>query len=247
MISIITPTVRHEGLGLVDRALRRQGHTDYEWIIGSPDMPQNLKTPFVWVKDPKLDAGDIWSLNKCYNAMIEQSKGDLIVSWQDYTFTNPDTLDKFWFHYQNEPKTIVTAVGNKYQDDSWTVMTWKDPRERDDQGSFYQCFWNDIEGNLCSIPKQAVYDVGGFCNDMDKYYGLDFFNVLNRLNDIGGYDFKIDQSIKSYSLEHGRLNGESWDEDNWMAQNRYNHLVTRLKEAGRWPNVGCITPLNNPL
>lgn len=203
-ISVITPTVRLEGLKLVEKALNRQTFRDFEWIIQQPEG----KTE------------GVWSLNKDYNKAIRKSKGKLIVSWQDWTYAKPDTLEKFWFHYQNEPNTLITAVGNKYSDESWTVKTWQDPRERQDQGTFYPCYFNDIEFNLCSIPKEALYSVGGFDESMDIFYGMDGFSVVDRLNLLGGYDFKIDQTIKSFSLEHGRLNPK-WDELNWLGD-RYN-------------------------
>jgi len=200
MISVITPSVRLEGLEIVEKALRRQTTTDFEWLIND-----------------KRYKGGVWGLNRAYNDLISRAKGELLVSWQDYTFADPDCLEKFWLHYQSEPKTLITAVGNKYTDDTWTAKTWQDPRERDDQGSFYQCFPWDIEANLCSIPKQAMYDVGGFDEEMDfEGYGFDARGVFERLEMVGGYDFKIDQGIKSYSLEHGRPEG--WDENNMIGQ-----------------------------
>lgn len=242
MISIVTPTVRSRGLDLVDKALSRQTFKDFEWLPVGPHsvyLEHGFKRKFEckgkeFIEEPEKAEGDKWTLNKAYNKAIKEARGDLIVSWQDFTYAKPDTLEKLWFHYRQEPKTLVTAVGNKYTDETWSVQTWKDPRERDDQGTFYPCYWNDIEGNLCSVPKKAFYDVGGFDEEMDKWYGLDFFNVLNRLNDLGGYDFKIDQTIKSYSLEHGRLN-EHWDRDNWMANGRYNDHVENQRRNGVWP------------
>ena len=196
-ISVIAPTVRPKGLRLVEKALKRQTLQDFEFIVVRPEG-----------KKPK---GLYWTLYRDYNRGIRQSKGELIISWQDYTFTEADTLERFWFHYQNEPKTLVGAVGNKYEDDSWRVKTWSDPRERVDQGSFYQCYFNDIEFNLASIPRQAFYDVGGFDEELDKYSSLCGLDVLARLDIIGGWDFKLDQSIKSFSTEHGRL--PDWEEN----------------------------------
>jgi len=227
MISIITPTVRPEGLDLVRKALKRQTFKDWEWIVvGKQNIWNYMENkwnddyPFYWYEEPKLNKDDLWALNKAYNKALFQAKGELIVSWQDYTYAKPDALEKFWFHYQNEPKTLITAVGNKYADDKWIVKTWQDPREREDQGTFYPCFFNDIEFNLCSIPEEALYAVGGFDESLDKFYGMDGFSVVDRLNLLGGYDFKLDQTIKSFSLEHGRLNPK-WDELNWIGD-RYN-------------------------
>jgi hypothetical protein len=205
-ISVITPTVREEGLYLVEKALKRQSFRDFEWIIEKPigKTPKNC----------------VWTLNRDYNRAIKKAQGELIVSWQDYTFAKPDALEKYWYYYEKEPKTIISGVGNKYQDDHWTVKTWQDPRERDDQGTYYECFFNDIEGNFCSISKTAFYDIGGFDESLDRYYGMDFFSVLDRLNMVGGWNFKLDQSNKSFSLEHGRLNSQ-WDALNWLGD-RYN-------------------------
>lgn len=246
-ISVITPTVRPEGLVLVQKALRGQSFHDFEWIIVYSGLHTNIleKTGFTGfdskiVLDPGKKKGDIWSLNKAYNAGIRVAKGELIVSWQDYTFSKSGTLETFWQHYLDEPKTLVSAVGNKYESDSWDVMTWKDPREREDIGSFYPCYFQDIEWNLCSIPKQALYDVGGFDEGLDKWYGMDGYSVNERILDLGGYDFKLDQSIKSYSLEHGRLGGKDWDKKNAL-NGPYEKRREQLKKLHLWPQTGYLT------
>jgi len=179
-------------------------------VIGSPFKPE-IDIPHVWVQDPPKKKGDYWAIYKSYNAMLRKAKGDLIVTMQDYTFTPPDTLERFLFHYKDEPKTIVGAVGNKYADTDWKVKTWQDPRERADQGTYYQSFFNDVELNLSAFPKQSFYDVGGFDEYLDKYSSLCGYDVLDRLNLLGGWDFKLDQTIKSFSTEHGRLPG--WEKN----------------------------------
>lgn len=195
MISVLTPSVRPEGLALVEKALKRQTFRDFEFLVDT----ETTKNP-----------GDYWGIYKAYNRLVKKAKGDLVVSWQDWTYSDPETLEKFQFHHEQEPKTIVTGVGNKYQDDSWTVTTWQDPRIRTDQGTYYPCYFNDIELNLASFPKEAFYAVGGFDEDLDKWSSLCGLDVLARLNMIGGYDFKLDQTVRSYSLEHGRL--PQWEE-----------------------------------
>lgn len=213
-ISCITPSVRKEGLKLVEKALTRQTFQDFEWIVND-----------------KRYEGGYWGLNRAYNDLISRAKGELLISWQDYTFTDPHTLEKFFLHYRAEPKTLVTAVGNKYSNDLFSALTWKDPRERDDLGSYYECYPWDIEANLCSIPKQAMYEVGGFDEQMDfEGYGFDARGVFERL-DYLGYKFKIDQSIKSYSLEHGRPGG--WDEHNMI--NKWNEYKKQQFDSKRYP------------
>lgn len=213
MITVITPTVRHEGLLLVAKALKRQTFKSWEWIIISPTEPKlDYPISYTWMQDPPKEPGDVWSLNKAYNAALKAAKGELIVSWQDWTYARGEALQKFWTHYQLDKKKIVSGVGNKYSDETFSVVTWQDPRKRDDQGSFYPCYFNDIEFNFCAIPAKAFLDVGGFDEKLDKHFGMDGFSVLDRLNIAGGWDFHLDQSNETFSLEHGRL--PDWEEKN---------------------------------
>ena len=105
-------------------------------------------------------------------------------------------------------------MGNKYASVYPTLgeAVWFDPRITNQYGSYYPCYFSDIEWNFCSVPRQALYDVGGFDEELDKYFGMDGYSVNDRINLIGGYDFKINQTIRSYSIPHGRPN--QWDEYN---------------------------------
>jgi len=210
MISVITPSVRPEGLKLVEKALKRQTYTEFEWVICAPKKPENISIPFVFVQDPGKRPGTYWSIYQSYNRLCQTAQHPLLVSWQDYTYTNPDTLERFWRHYQTEPDTLVSAVGNKYSDDTFAVMTWKDPRERNDITRFYECYPQDIEWNLSSVPKKAVFEVGGFDESLETHSSLCGLDVLIRLDITKRWHFKLNQDIKSYSLEHGRL--PEWDE-----------------------------------
>ena len=217
MISVITPTVRPEGLALVAKALKRQTFKDFEWIIGSRVHPLHIEglklgIDYVFVQDPKKKPEEYWSVYKAYNNAIRAAEGNLIISWQDFTYAKPDALQKFWDHYQEDNKVIVTGVGNKYDNDEWIVQIWQDPRQRTDQGTYYGCFYNDIEINFAAFPKEAFYAVGGFDEEWgDKYSSVCGLDVLARLDIIGGWDFKIDQTNETFSLEHGRLHG--WEKN----------------------------------
>lgn len=211
-ISVISPSVRPEGLALVNKALRRQTFTDFEWLVVSPQDYGFGK----WVKEPPKNGGDYWGLNKAMNEAIRQAKGELVVSWQDWTYAKPNALEKFWQHYSLDHKKIVSGVGNKYQDESWSVVVWQDPRIRSDYGTFYPCFFNDIEFNFCALPLNAFYAVGGYDEYLDKMAGMDGYSVVERLNLLNdGWDFYLDQANESFSLEHGRLS-KDWDEKNWL-------------------------------
>jgi hypothetical protein len=215
-ISVITPSVRRKGLRIVLRALLRQSFQDFEWLIGSEFIPRELNHRKGWVRwIPDKFKGGFWSLNRVYNKLIENTKGELIVSWQDYTFAKPECLSRFLNCYYKNPNIVVGGVGHKYQTGAWNVVTWQDPRARQDQGSFYECYPWDVEANLCAVPKQAFYDIGGFDEKMDfEGFGFDARGVFERLDMLGKYKFYLDQSNESFSLEHPRPKG--WDKNNMI-------------------------------
>lgn len=228
-ISVITPSIRKEGLKLVQKALKRQNFKKFEWIVGSPEVPE---VDCIWIKD--IYKGGYWSLNRIYNDLIEKATGRLIVSWQDFTYANPDALEKFWDCYQTNKQAIVSGVGNKYMDDSWSAKTWQDPRERDDMGSFYECYPNDIEFNFCAFPLYSIYDIGGFDEGMDLLgFGMDGISVVERMDELG-FKFYLDQTNKSYSLEHDRPKG--WDKHN-LLNGGYTDRKQQLMAKGTWPKL----------
>lgn len=213
-LSVLTPSNRTlEGLKVVEKALRRQTFSkdSYEWVIGSPQKPEGLTLPFIWVQDPKKEEDDYWVFNKLMNKMVREAQGELIVSIQDFTSFTPQALNKFWFHFINNPNSAVSGVGGKYSDDTFIEQVWKDPRERDDQGTLYETYFNNWEGNFGSIPKKAILDVGGFDEYLDKYAGMDWYSVNYRAEKLG-YTYYMDQTNKSFSLEHGRY--DYWEERN---------------------------------
>ena len=234
-VSVFTPSIRIEGLKLVQKALKRQTYKNFEWIVCSPKVPE---VDCIWLKD--THKGGYWTLNRAYNDLIEKAQGDLIISWQDYTFADPDCLEKFVAHFEAEPKTLVSAVGNKYtQIEPYPMLkVWQDPRESERYGSYYKCVYNDVEWNLSSIPKSALYDIGGFDERLDfEGFGMDGFAVNDRINSLGTYDFKIDQSIKSYSLPHDRH--EDWDKFNlinggWILRKQ------KLIDKGVYPKLNYL-------
>lgn len=235
-VSVITPTIRPDGLELVEKALKRQTLNDFEWVVIAP---QEIKINGfglidTLLSDPPKKDGLKWTLNRAYNKAISQAEGELIISWQDYTYAGPDVVERFLTHFKQEPNTIVTGVGDKYTQVLPYPMlrTWRDPRKNNEYGTYYSCNFNDIEGNFCSVPKRAFYDIGGFDEKLDEYFGMDFYGVLNRLSDLGGYDFKIDQTIESYSLEHDRPDG--WSEYNALS-GPYEDRKTKLKLNDNWP------------
>lgn len=193
-ITVITASVRPEGIPIVQKHLRTQTFKDFEHIIQGREGSKD---------------GNYWTLNQDMNIAIRKANGELIVSIQDYTAFKPDALEKFWNHYEYTQRIVVSGWGDKYTKDDWLVKTWRDPRFTDE--SFREVPFHYIEGNFCAVPKEAFYEVGGFDEELDKYAGMDFYSVLDRMS-MRGWKFFLDGTNESFSLEHGRL--PSWEENN---------------------------------
>lgn len=225
-IVVITPTVRLEGLPIVQKALEEQTFVDFDWLVCSKEEPRNCWA--TWI--PDNFKGGFWTLNRAYNALIKASECDLVVSWQDFTYAGKNTLNRFWKHYQCNEKRLVSAKGNKYTDDTWMEKTWTDPRP-DGMANY-----KGVEWNLCSCPKKGLDLIGGFIDEMDFLgYGMDGFSVNERLA-LFGYEFYVDSKIESYSIGHGRI--DNWDENNLCF--KWNQTKNYLISRNLWPDVANI-------
>ena len=208
-ISVITPTIRPEGVDIIRKCLNRQDFEDYEWIVASPF---EYKDCDLWLKDPPKEKDDFWCLCKAWNQAYAHAKGELVVNIQDKIWFDHDLLSRFWFHYQNNPKALVGALGHQYSDVDENgkpqTVVWTDPRWRGDI-SFQEVPPSEMEMTVCSIPKQALFDCGGIDEEYDKVNGAQEKEMCFRLRKLG-YEFYLDHSIEYRALYHGRLT-ENWD------------------------------------
>lgn len=234
-ISILTPTIRKNGLKIVKDSLQKQIFRDFEWIIGSKFNPQIPEAK--WVVDD-FKSG-YWTLNRCWNKMFKSCVGELIVFLQDNIYIPPDGLSKFWELYQSNKEGAYTGVGDqfermgKYRPE---VCIWKDPRRTIEYGSYYEINWNDVEYNWAAMPKKLIYEVGGSDENLDfKGYGADLYQVSERLNDLG-YHFYIDQTNESFTIRHGRER-KDWDEKHVLFTGAYEKRKKELMTTGQWPKL----------
>lgn len=241
-ISILTPTIRKEGLPIVQKAIKKQTFKNFEWLIGSPFHPNIPST--TWVIDDI--EGGFWGLNRIYNRLIKQAQGELIVSWQDWIYAKPDALQKFWDQYQ-ETGGVISGVGDQYESiDSMGkphIKIWSDPRKRLDQGSFYECYPHDCEWNFCAVPKQALKDVGGFDEEMDfRCRGVDALQVNLRLDELS-WKFYLDQTNESYTIRHGREDyggQKEWDKTHGVFNGEHEKRIIELKKQKLWPSLNYL-------
>lgn len=238
-ISVITPTIRKDGLKIVREALSNQSFTDYEWLICSkfdPEIPEAR-----WIPDT-FDGG-FWTLNRAYNLLFKSATAPLIVSWQDNIWIPPDGLQKFADAYERlGDDVVISGVGDQYESigkyGQPEIKIWSDPRKTDKNGSFYECYPNDAEWNWCAIPRSAIYKIGGMDEKLDFLgYGGDQLQAVQRMDEVN-VRFFLDQSNESFTLRHGRddFGGQThWDENHVLFNGKYEQRKKELKETGKWP------------
>ena len=244
-VSVLTPTIRKEGLDLVHEALKRQTFDDFEWLIGSPFDPE-LKSswfPIDWV--PDTFEGGFWTLNRIYNKLFSQARGDLIVTLQDWIYVTPDGLEMFWEDFEaTDGNACISGVGDQYSEldalGKPSIKVWSDPRKHMKYGSFYECYFQDVEWNWAAIPKRAFFDVGGMDEKLDFLgYGGDQLQCCARMND-AGYRFYLNQLNESFTLRHGREDfggQEKWDKNHVLFNGRYEQRKKELILKGEWPRL----------
>ncbi len=175
MISVVTPTIRPKGLEPTRAALLTQTFRDFEWLV---DVN--------WTGEVDLNA----SLNR----LIRRAKGELIVFVQDYVELPVNGLQRFWEAYQRDPQ-FYTAPVSRY-DDSSETWDWRANRVG-------AVDWREWEIDCGSAPRQALIDIGGFDEELDRYWGYDNPNVGLRAHR-KGYEFYCLPEIKCREFDDNK-------------------------------------------
>lgn len=216
-ISVVTPTIRKEGLKMVRDCLDFQSLRDFEWLIGSKFDPGISEAK--WIKDDFT--GGFWTFNRISTKLCQEAKGDVIVFWQDFIWGGPDSLRKF---YENVMATdgAVSGTGNQYDkiDENGKPFhkVWDDPRKGAEikSGNFYECQPNDWEINFGAVKKEKLEKVNYFVDRADMIgYGADNVMLAEKL-EREGMRFYLDHTAESFTLRHKR---ERKDWDNFYIMN----------------------------
>lgn len=228
MISVVTPSVRKDLLPMVERCLKRQTFTDFEWLVASPaDLGFGT-----FVQEPPKREGDYYGLNKAWQAAFKVAKGKLFVSIVDGLWFPPDTLQKLWDHFDSSPMSCIGGVGDQYDqelDGKPEHKVWEDPRKKG--RNFYEIPPRDFEMCLASIPMQAIRDVGGIDIEFDRYAALSEKEMCERIGKTG-YRFFLDESLEYRAIKHPRLN-ESWDEHYQKGISYYAKCLQEIERGER--------------
>lgn len=176
-ISVLTPTIRPEGLKIVQECLAKQTLQDFEWLVevGIPERGHDL--------------------NASYNRMLKRAKGELMVSLQDYIKIQDNGLELFWQAHQSRPNTFFTAPVGK-------VLKWEDAPKWDWRESEHANMnWQMWEIDWGCAPMSALKKIGGFDEELDKGWTFDNVNVGYRAH-LEGYEFAHLVENKAVAFDH---------------------------------------------
>lgn len=186
-ISVITPTIRPESLADMRDCLKAQTFD---------------KNQFEWLVDINITGKH--DLNAAFNRLIRRSSGELVVFYEDYTRIMPDGLERFWKAYQDNPGTLFTAPLGKV--DAWTDSPrwdWRAYKQRDSQTDYTECLWRTCELDWGAIPRNILEKIGGFDEELDKWWSMDNVSVGMRA-DYEGYKFACVLTNPAIAIDHDK-------------------------------------------
>jgi len=178
LISILTPTIRPKGLEIVQKCLAEQTYQGFEWLVevGIPEKGNDLC--------------------KAINRMLKRAKGKWIVMLQDYIKILPDGLERF-LKVADEKKFITGSMGitEDWKDIKWD---WRAFRK------FEPIQYHECEADWMIAPKKAFFELGGYDEEYDNYWGMENVNIAFRAEKLG-YTFWVLSDNKAIQWAHDKF------------------------------------------
>ena len=161
-ISVITPSIRPEGLEITRKCLAEQTFKDFEWLV-------------------EIGTGNEHDLNKAFNRCLRRAKGEIVVFLQDYIKIEPNALQLITETFNGTFTTYPVGKTNQLDFSGDIKWDWR-------KNSIGEIGWNywEIDFGACSL--EQIKAIGGFDEELDKYWSCDNVNVGCRAN-IAGYKF----------------------------------------------------------
>ena len=240
MISVLTPSMRKDGLEVINSCLlteRFSSRYRMEWIVCSPE---NWGFGDTWIENPPKKDADLYALNKAFNSMFRMAQGNLAVVVCDHTWFPQGTMSKLWSHFLAQPQRCVRGTGNqfeRYGSKFYPVdMCWKDPvPEGRCENICYQINPWLAEFRLISLPMKGVRECGGIDEVYDEVAGYSEKEMAVRMAALG-YQFFLDEAIEYRFVRH-EPHGEVWDKRSRDAALLALNHVEALKAGTRNPRL----------
>lgn len=181
-ISLITTSIRPQGLATTFRTLQDQTFTDYEWLT-------RLSVP---KEKPDL-------AYQC-NQALKEATGELVVFLQDYIQIEPTGLERMWqFHELNPEIAFTCPVGKTkthWEKSMQVEWDWRAGRTTTDITGFNE--W-EIDWGAC--PLHLIQEAGMFCEEYDSGFGWENVDLAYRMAK-RGVKFMVDKENKAVAFDH---------------------------------------------
>lgn len=214
-ISVVTPTIRPESLKITADSLKEQtfDRNEFEWLVD-------------------INITGEHDLNASFNRLIKRSSGELIVFLEDFTRIPPEGLEKMWKAYQDNPNTLFTAPLGKVdvfgESPRWD---WRAMKQDPTQGDYTDCRWQTCELDWGAIPRKILYEIGGFDEELDKWWSTDNVSVGLRA-DLKGYKFKCVFTNPAIAIDHDKIIAHPF-------RSRFNPAASNARMT-EYSHEGCL-------
>lgn len=173
-ISIITPSIRPEGLVITQQCLKEQTFQDFEWLV-------------------ELGTGNEHDLNRAFNRCLRRAKGEIVVFLQDYIKIESDALAQIMANYKGKFMTFPVGKTDKLDFSGNVKWDWRKVRKG-------EIPWNYWEIDFGACPLEDIKNIGGFDEALDEFWSCDNVNVGCRA-DLAGYKFEC-LDIPAIAYDH---------------------------------------------
>lgn len=178
-ISVLTPSIRPQYLGLTYECLKKQTYKNFEWLI-EVDMPS-----------------DKFLLPQALNKMLARAQGDIIVMLQDCIEVDEHFLQHVVDTYQGD---FVTYPLGKRDGES-IHWDWRKSSLRQEKEYINPWEW---EADIAVAPRQAFFDIGGYDEAFCDGWSWDNVEVAHRAH-AAGYKFRCDNRVCGIALDHDAI------------------------------------------
>lgn len=213
-ISVLTPSLRPEGLEMVNRCLARQTFKDFEWLISLPASLSGVvkvERPGVRVfSDPPMAEGDFYALNKAWNQLVKNAHGDILVFCVDWIWFPPRSLEIFRDWHLEAPNLGITGLGHHYR----TVVNHRpEVLWESDHRVGPEIDPHLMEFAFAALPAKDVLKADGFDEEFDQVAGMSEKDLCVRMAEQCGNAFILDERIEYRNWTHPK----EWSREQWDA------------------------------
>lgn len=187
-VSVVMPTCRRDGLGLIMRALDAQTFRDFEFVLADEVKDRVLPDSRAPVTRVYVPPRDHYAICQTINAGLAAARGELVVFTEDYCVPNPDWLA---IHVERYRTGLLVCGGAVLFHD---IPRPPDEVEVEDFARYpartdartadgYKIGLGDFWFNNLSAPRANLLEVGGFDEALDElpFHGFQDTDLVTRL------------------------------------------------------------------